>query len=204
MKRLALPLALSLLSPLTYADPVVFQTIPEIQQLTEKATRYCMITPTHARLPRTSEIGKDHTTYVSDGKGGATAETSNKITDQVVVARMAQPITGNIYNEWLVPKDVWSQTYGALPTTHTFKGYYRSKPVSAIEITDRVLKLLGSKDGKTALISIPWDDRGMKVYKGGLLAENEYGIAPEERKQNYRAFALKQGETCLDVIPALK
>ncbi len=39
-----------------------------------------------------------------------------------------------------------------------------------------MLELMGSEDGKTAVIKVSWDEKGMKVYKDGYLAD-EYGIA---------------------------
>lgn len=48
-----------------------------------------------------------------------------------------------------------------------------------------MLELLGSEDGNTAMIKVSWDEKGMKVYKDGYLADYEYGIAPHEMQENY-------------------
>ena len=54
-----------------------------------------------------------------------------------------------------------------------------------LKIDTEMLKLMGSKDGKTATIKVSWSDNGMTVYKDGYLANYEYGIAPEEMKETY-------------------
>ncbi len=167
------------------ATPVVFQEITEIARQFEQPLIFCKTTPTMGRLPASEIIGKEFPTYVSDGKGGAVLETTNTVTDDVVIARMAKPVSGEIYNEWLIKKNFWKNTYGELPTGTTIKPYYRVRPITAIKVTDKVLKLLASKDGKTATIMIPWSNDGMVVHKDGYLAEFEYGIAPEEMRDNY-------------------
>ena len=168
------------------ATPVTFQNIPEIARRFERPDIFCKITPTLGRLPSKEMLGAEFPTYVSNGKGGATLETTNIITDSVVIARMPTPITGDIYNEWLIPKEFWKDTYGELPSDANIKAYYRVHPISAIKITDSVLKLLDSRDGKTASIMIPWNPDGMVAYKNGYLAELEYAIAPAEMKANYK------------------
>ena len=107
------------------------------------------------------------------------------MTDSVVIASMSEPIVGEVYNQWLVPKDTWQKTYGNLPTSTEFKPFKRIKTIKAIKIDDELLKLLGSEDGKTAIIKVSWDEQGMKVYKDGYLADYEYGIAPQEMQENY-------------------
>ncbi|WP_216638573.1 hypothetical protein [Endozoicomonas arenosclerae] len=202
MKQLLAPLtlSLSLVPTLSLANPIVFQDIPEIKALSSQAETFCKITPTQGRLPKSEELGSEHTTWVSDGMGGAIPETKNRITDKIVIARMPEPIVGETYNEWLIPKSVWQETYGKLPESHEFTDSYRSAPIEAIKVTHEVLELLESNDQQTALIAVSWDPAGMKVYKDGLLAENEYGIAPEEMKENYRKVSLEPDQNCLDIL----
>lgn len=168
-----------------FAKPVEFQNIPEIMNKFESADLYVKKSATLGRLPEASELGSDFPTYVSDGKGGYSLETRNVMTDSVVIASMPEPIVGEVYNQWLVPKDTWQKTYGNLPTSTEFKPFKRIKTIKAIKIDDEMLKLLGSEDGKTAIIKVSWDEQGMKVYKDGYLADYEYGIAPQEMQENY-------------------
>ena len=168
-----------------FAKPVEFQNIPEIMNIFESADLYVKKSATLGRLPEASELGSDFPTYVSDGKGGYSLETRNVMTDSVVIASMSEPIVGEVYNQWLVPKDTWQKTYGNLPTSTEFKPFKRIKTIKAIKIDDELLKLLGSEDGKTAIIKVSWDEQGMKVYKDGYLADYEYGIAPQEMQENY-------------------
>ncbi|MGL5220669.1 MAG: hypothetical protein ACRC8G_14675 [Plesiomonas shigelloides] len=167
------------------ATPIDIKTVPEIMQAFEKPEIYRKRTVTLGRLPQSVEIGQQFPTYVSDGKGGYKLETTNRVTDSVIVARMPFAVAGNIYNEWLIPKDKWQETYGELPTSTKFERFKRIKTIQAIKIDERILKLLNSQDGKTATIAVSWDPKGMQVFKNGYLAEREYGIAPEEMQQNY-------------------
>ncbi len=137
------------------------------------------------RLPADHEIGQSFVTYVSDGNGRVHQETSNTITDSIVIARMPKSIAEGFYNEWLVPKDKWKKTYENKPLTTEFQPYKRTATFKAFLIDDEVLQLLGSTDGETAVIHVSWDPKGMTVYKDGYLANYEYGIAPEEMKKNY-------------------
>lgn len=168
-----------------FSAPVEFQKIPEIMKMFDSAQLYIKSTPTLGRLPKESEIGNDFPTYVSDGQGGYHVETNNTMVKDVVIASMPKPIVGDVYNQWLVPQDVWKGTYGKLPTSTEFKPFKRIKTIKAIKIDEDMLKLMGSTDGQTAIIKVSWDENGMKVYKDGFLANYEYGIAPEEMKANY-------------------
>lgn len=172
-------------STLAANAPVEFQKIPEIMKKFDFAKEYVKKATTFGRLPKPQELGKEFPTYVSDGKGGYSLETKNTMTDNVVVASMNKPIVGGIYNQWLVPKEKWKQTYGKLPTSSVFESFKRIKKIKAVKIDDKMLKLLGSTDGKTAQIKVSWDANGMKVYKNGYLADYEYGIAPKEMHENY-------------------
>ncbi|MDN3702712.1 hypothetical protein ACFFUO_10150 [Vibrio artabrorum] len=169
-----------------FAAPVEFQKIPEIMKKFETADLYVKKSVTLGRLPAASEIGADFPTYVADGKGGYSLETSNVMTDGVVIASMPNPIVDDVFNQWLVPKETWISSYGSLPTSTTeFKPFKRIKTIKAIKIDADMLKLLGSEDGSTAMIKVSWDEKGMRVYKDGFLADYEYGIAPQEMQENY-------------------
>lgn len=186
MKKCLLISALAIsMNTMANTAPVEFQLIPTIMEKFDHAELYQKKSATLGRLPLASEIGQDFPTYVSDSKGGYTVETRNKMTNDVVVASMLKPIVKDVYNQWLVPKSTWQKTYGVLPTSSEFKSFKRIKTIKAIKIDDELLSLLGSEDGETAVIAVSWGDNGMKVYKGGYLADYEYGIAPEEMKSNY-------------------
>ncbi|MCL6270964.1 hypothetical protein M3P05_13620 [Sansalvadorimonas sp. 2012CJ34-2] len=184
-KKAILTFGLSLLFGLAQAAPVVMQDIPEIMQRFDNADNYRKSSPTLGRLPNASEIGQEFITWVSDGEGGVTKETTNTVTDSVVIARMPEPIAEGYYNEWLVPKVKWLKTYENKPLTNKFQSYKRTATFKAFLIDDEVLRLLGSTDGETAVIHVSWDPNGMTVYKDGYLANYEYGIASEEMKKNY-------------------
>ncbi|MFA0039346.1 hypothetical protein [Vibrio sp. 10N.261.52.A1] len=169
-----------------FAAPVEFQKIPEIMQQFETAELYVKKSVTLGRLPAESEIGTEFPTYVSDGEGGYSLETNNVMTDDVVIASMPKAIVDDVFNQWLVPKETWISSYGSLPTSTTeFKPFKRIKTTKAIKIDAEMLELMGSEDGKTAVIKVSWDEKGMKVYKDGYLADYEYGIAPHEMQENY-------------------
>ncbi|WCE28322.1 hypothetical protein [Vibrio sp. SCSIO 43137] len=178
-------LPLSILAANAFAEPVEFQKIPQIMAKFENPQLFVKKARTLGRLAEANEIGKPFDTYVSDGKGGYTLETSNTMSDDVVVASMPEPIAGEVYNQWLVPKSKWVENYGKLPESTKFESFRRVKTIKAIKIDDEMLKLLESTDGKTAIIKVSWDKNGMTVYKDGYLANYEYGIAPEEMKANY-------------------
>ncbi|MBA5761871.1 hypothetical protein H2O73_05865 [Vibrio sp. 404] len=181
----AMTAALSFPALLSAAEPIEFQKIPKIMDKFDSAQLYVKKAVTLGRLPKQEELGKDFPTYVADGKDGYTLETNNVMSDNVVVASMDKPIVADVYNQWLIPKNVWTETYGALPTSTEFTPFKRVVPIKAIKIDAAMLELLGSEDGKTAVIKVSWDDKGMKVYKDGYLADYEYGIAPKEMQENY-------------------
>ena len=168
-----------------FAAPVEFQKIPEIMARFEHAQVFVKKDKTLGRLPTDTEMGSVFPTYISDTKGGFIVETSNRVTNDIVIASKITPIVDNIYNQWLVPKSTWVKTYGELPVSSEFQSFKRIKTIKAILIDTEMLKLMGSKDGKTATIKVSWSDNGMTVYKDGYLANYEYGIAPEEMKETY-------------------
>lgn len=187
MKHLKIALTATFLafSSNVVATPVEFQKIPEIMAQFENAQIFAKKEKTLGRLPTENEIGLDFPTYVSDGKGSYIVETRNLVSNHVVIASKETPIVGDVYNQWLVPKAKWVDTYGQLPVSTNFQPFKRIKTIKAIKIDAEMLKLLGSEDGKTATIKVSWSVDGMKVYKDGYLANYEYGIAPEEMEATY-------------------
>lgn len=165
--------------------PVAFQGIPDLMVEFDSAKEYRKKALTHGRLPHRREMGRAFPTYVADENGKPKLETENKVSDIVVIARNPEPVSGAVFNEWLVPKDKWETTYGELPQFTEFAPFKRIKTIKAIPITDEVLALLGSEDGETAVIAVEWNEQGMTVYKDGYLADGGYGIAPEEMAKTY-------------------
>ncbi|MGF1724837.1 hypothetical protein [Photobacterium nomapromontoriensis] len=165
--------------------PVTFQAIPQIMTEFDTAAEYRKKAVTYGRLAHKVELGQLFPTYIAGSDGRPKLETENIVTDQVVIARNPEPVSGAVYNEWLVPKDKWQATYGEVPMFDTFMPFKRIKTIKAIPITDDVLTLLGSKNGETAVIAVDWNTKGMTVYKDGFLADGGYGIAPDEMQKTY-------------------
>lgn len=144
---------------------------------------------TLGRLPTESEIGSEFPTYIKGEDGEVTIETTNTVTNDVVVARNPESIGlkdgVEVFNEWLVPKATWMKNYGVEAQAEMMK-YQRLGSMKAIEVTDEVLTELGSTDGQTATIAVSWDNNGMRVHKGGYLTDQGYGLAPDEFKKTYQ------------------
>ena len=167
------------------SSPVAFQTIPQVMVAFDDAQVYRKKAVTLGRLAHKAELGRVLPTYVAGNDGKPVLETENTISKEVVIARAPVPVSGAVYNEWLVPKTTWMETYGELPMFDTFMPFKRVKTIKAIPITPGVLTLLGSQDGETAVIAVSWNEQGMKVYKDGYLTDAGYGIAPAEMQNSY-------------------
>ncbi|MGF1683288.1 hypothetical protein [Photobacterium minamisatsumaniensis] len=166
--------------------PVSFQAIPQVMAKFDNAPEYQKKALTYGRLPHEVEIGRVLVTYIADEEGKPEIETENIVTEQVVIARNPEPVSGAVYNEWLVPQEQWALTYGEVPMFDRFMPFQRVKSIKAILITDEILTLLGSEDGNTAVIDVEWTEQGMTVYKDGYLVDAGYGIAPDEMKKTYK------------------
>ena len=140
---------------------------------------------TSGRLPTEDEVGQELITYVADSEGNVKEETRNVITADVVIARNPTPVADGVYNEWLIDKETWLKNYGVEATTE-MKEYQKLGTIQALPITEEVLKELGSIDGETAMIEVSWSDSGMEIYKGGMLCDQGYGLAPSEYKNTYQ------------------
>lgn len=141
---------------------------------------------TLGKLP-SDMVGDTLVTYVK-GENGITQESEMTIEKNHVIARnphcLGQLDGVDVYNEWAMDKSIWLTNYGVEPTDE-FVPYKKVALVKAVVINDEILQLLGSEDGQTARISVSWNDDGMEVYKGGVLTDQGYGIAPDELKQTY-------------------
>lgn len=169
----------------TESTPVVFQSIPEVMTALESAPEYRKKAVTLGRLPHAVEMGKPFPTYVAGEDGKPKLETENVVSEGIVIARNPEPVIGAVYNEWLVPQDIWTKNYGELPLFDSFMPFKRVKTIKAIPITEEVLNWLGSQDGSTAIIAVDWNEQGMTVYKNGYLSDGGYGIAPDEMEKTY-------------------
>lgn len=181
----AVSLSISSFQVVADTSSVAFQGIPEIMAEFDSAKEYREKVLTYGRLPHRREIGRPFPTYVADENGKPKLETENVVSREDVIARNPEPVSGAVFNEWLVPKEQWQAIYGVLPDSVRFIPFKRIRTIRAIPITDEILSLLGSKDGETAVIAVEGNEQGMTVYKNGYLAEGGYGITPEEMVRTY-------------------
>ncbi|WP_299017804.1 hypothetical protein [uncultured Photobacterium sp.] len=165
--------------------PVTFQDIPEVMSEFYSAKVFRKKALTYGRLPHPREIGRILPSFVADENGKPKLETENVIAFGDVITRNPEPVSGAVFNEWLVPKEKWLETYGELPKLMRFMPFQKNKTIKAIPITDEILALLGSSNGETAVIAVEWNEAGMTVYKDGYLTDGGYGIAPEEMAKTY-------------------
>ena len=181
---LAFIFALSVLN--VRAQPARFQNIPEVMARFDNAKQFRKKEPTLGRLPARHEIGTLFPTWVAYGLGGVIQETTNHIAEYHVIARKPAPIRPDYYNQWLVKRLDWLETYGTLPTSRTeFAPFTRQAIINAIPIDD-ILQLLGTEDGETAVIHVDWNPEGMRVFRNGYLTDKGYGIAPKEMEATYQ------------------
>lgn len=115
-------------------------------------------------------------------------ETRNEIKENHIIARNLIPIGFKddklIYNEWLIPEDIWKKNYNTSVDTK-FRPYKKNNIIKAILIDENVLKILGSKDLNKVKIKVDWNDTGMFVFKNGYLTDQGYGIEVNEFNKTY-------------------
>jgi hypothetical protein len=136
----------------------------------------------YARLPLKEELGTELINYKIDKQGRFEIEDKTFIEKDLVLARHENPI-GEIneipmYKEWLIPLEVWLENYNKKPS-YEFKAYDQKK-FKAIKITDKILDLLGSKNGKNVFVSTLWSAKGQKVFKNGMLTAEGFVINPKD------------------------
>lgn len=143
---------------------------------------------TIGRLPSQEELGTYIKTYVLDSVGELSVETTNTIKEDTAIAKNKTPLIdgpeGTVYNVWLVSLEKWIELYGIEPT-YDEQPYTKIKTNRALLIDDNVLRILGSADGKSALIDVSWSYDGMYVYRGGYLVDAGYGITPDDFNKTY-------------------
>lgn len=187
----------------------------EIEKQGINNVTYQKNTLTLGRLPSDFEISKPFITYISDGNNNIKEETSNIITNDVVIARNPDSIgtrkmgyiTELIYNEWLVKKETWIKNYGRLPNPekklstpingiNVFNDYFEPMKkvaiIQAIEITADVfqqLKKIGLKESNKSnnhlILPVDWSPNGMRFTIGDFLTNQGYTIDKKEMSKTY-------------------
>lgn len=157
----------------------------------EKSTqKYIKKAETLGRIPQDSEQGGELITYVKNDEGKIVQETSNVITEDVVVARNPEELEDNVYNEWLVPKETWLKNYGALPSTE-FTPMKKIATITAMEMSqvriDSLVEKGYVKDKGNGIynVDVSWSEEGMDFQKGDYLTNQGYTINAEEMKKTY-------------------
>lgn len=204
-----------------YDEKVILEKVKkliekEVTKLGKNNVTYRKNTLTLGRLPSDFEISKSFTTYISDGNNNIKEETTNIITNDVVIARNPDSIgtkrigfiTELIYNEWLVPKETWIKNYGRLPNPekkllvsindiNVFNDYFepmkKVATIQAIEITNDIfkqLKQIGLKESPKLnsylILPVDWSPNGMKFTIGDFLTNQGYTIDKEEMSKTYK------------------
>ena len=146
---------------------------------------------TLGRLVRPEEVGQELVTYVPDKEtGGIRKETSNVMSEDQIVSRNPDTIgtdgDHDVYNEWLQGKATWLKNYGELPpSSNGFTPFKKLALIEAAPVDETILEMLGSTDGKTALLGVSWGEGFMEVYLGGYIATAGYGISPADMNSTY-------------------
>ena len=156
------------------SNQIVSAETPAAQEyLKEYGSNYQM-KPVNARLIPPGFVGQEHITYVLDNAGNIVVEGTNIYTDDVVEV-MFPTILGkvngkDIKNAWLVKKDKFKKTYGALPKgTLGGEVFQKPKPDFRVEIDDELMKIFGAPGEESVDIGVSWATDGkMKAFKGGL------------------------------------
>jgi len=144
------------------------------------------------RLPAKNEVGKVFITYVKAGSS-VRQESINTISENTVIAR--NPIViGNkngedIYNEWLVAKEVITKNYGKDvlgELTTEFKPFQKTATVVATPITKELLAIaFPQNSGNELPIKVDWSPEPMIAHVGDYLTNQGYSIAPEIIEKTY-------------------
>jgi hypothetical protein len=73
------------------------------------------------------------------------------VSESNIIARNPKPIgkdtEGNsLFNEWPISHDVWMENYGKMPDSKEFSEFQKRKSICMVEVDERILKILGSKE----------------------------------------------------------
>ena len=144
------------------------------------------------RLPKQNELDTVFITYVKAGSG-VRQESINTITKDKVIARNPSVI-GNkddkdIYNEWLVDKDVIAKNYGKETLgelTEDFKPFQKTATITAALLTKELYGIIAPFLSGSALpIKVDWSPHPKEAHIGDYLTDSGYSIAPEVIENTY-------------------
>lgn len=157
---------------------------PEIQaMLNNKSFKVIKKAETLVRYPTEEEIGSVIDTFVE--KDGIIKKESNSyVEDTSVIARNPEALSNGEFNEWAMPLETFEKNYGTIPTTE-FKAYKKIITNNVIVIDYKVLKILNSKDKKTAKLAVNWGNGFMLVQEGDFLFDTGYAVDKREFNNTY-------------------
>lgn len=144
------------------------------------------------RLPKQNELDTVFITYVKAGSG-VRQESINTITKDKVIARNPTIIGHkdgkDIYNEWLVDKDVIAKNYGKETLgelTEDFKPFQKTATITAALLTKKLLAIIFPlTSGNELPIKVDWSPHPMVAHIGDYLTDAGYSIAPEVIENTY-------------------
>lgn len=162
----------------------------EIQLLIANAPSYQKSSLTGLRIPELHEFGKEFNTYViKDGE--LRVESHNIISKNVIVARnpgvIGQFDGKDIYNEWLISKEVALKNYGEQVISHLsqqFTEHKKQATIQAIELTPEIMDKLGVQ-GHILYITVSWSTDPMIAHVGDYLTNAGYSISSYDMKNTY-------------------
>lgn len=157
--------------------------------LEQHGKTYRKTAETLLRLPSPDEIGKTLITLVKDGDF-IRQESSLSVAPSHILARNPQPIctdsNGNdIFNDWAIEQSTVVKNYGQATVdglTHQFVGHKKLATVQAIELTGKIMELLGVT-GETLLIQVEWSKEPMVAVTGDYLTSGGYSISQHDMRQ---------------------
>lgn len=144
------------------------------------------------RLPKQNELDTVFITYVKSGSG-VRQESITTITKDKVIARNPTIIGHkdgkDIYNEWLVDKDVIAKNYGKETLgelTEDFKPFQKTATITAALLTIELLAIIFPlTSGNELPIKVDWSPHPMVAHIGDYLTDAGYSIAPEVIENTY-------------------
>lgn len=159
---------------------------PAIKAMLERAPHYQKTAETLLRLPNTSEINNELTTFVKEGRG-IRKESSITILESHVIARNAVAIGKTrqgetVYNEWAIEPGTIINNYGldayeALTTD--FKAFKKQATVQALMLTKELMRLL-EIEGDELHIAVSWSPEPMIAVAGDYLTSGGYSISAHD------------------------
>ena len=150
----------------------------------EKSFEVIKKAETFIRLPKKEEIGKIIDTYV-EKDGTIVKKSSATIKETSVIARNPVPLSDGTFNEWPMDIATFIENYGQVDLSTDFQPFKKQITNKVVEIDEEILKILDSKDGKSAMLAVSWDSNGMLVHKGDFLFDAGYAVDKREFNNTY-------------------